>query len=122
MIIALDHVQITIPHGAEEEAKRFYCGQLGLTEIEKPDSLKPNGGFWLKLGAVEIHIGCEAANHRANTKAHLAYEVADLPAWREKFERLGIVVRENTPIPNVARFDIRDPFGNRMEFLEREGK
>ena len=38
-LIAFDHVQITIPIGQEQIAHAFYCGVLGLTEIEKPESL-----------------------------------------------------------------------------------
>jgi catechol 2,3-dioxygenase-like lactoylglutathione lyase family enzyme len=37
MIHAIHHVQITIPRGAEDEARTFYCDLLGLPEIEKPD-------------------------------------------------------------------------------------
>lgn len=50
MITGIHHVQLTIPTGAEEEAKAFYCGVLGLDEIEKPESLKGRGGFWLRVG------------------------------------------------------------------------
>ena len=39
MITAIHHVQITIPPGAEDQARAFYCGVLGLREIEKPASL-----------------------------------------------------------------------------------
>ena len=45
MILGLHHAQITIPNGAEKEAKQFYCNVLGLEEIEKPKSLKGRGGF-----------------------------------------------------------------------------
>ncbi len=49
MIIGLHHVQITIPQGSEEQGKAFYCQVLGLQELEKPESLKGRGGFWLQL-------------------------------------------------------------------------
>jgi len=29
MILGLRHAQITIPNGAEDEGKNFYCGILG---------------------------------------------------------------------------------------------
>ena len=48
MITRLHHAQVTVPPGAEEEARRFYCGFLGLTEIEKPEALQPRGGLWLQ--------------------------------------------------------------------------
>lgn len=49
-IARLNHAQITIPRGAEEQAREFYCGVLGLPEIAKPDSLAGRGGFWVQLG------------------------------------------------------------------------
>lgn len=45
--------------GAELEGKNFYCEILGLTEKEKPESLKGRGGFWLKVADREVHIGTE---------------------------------------------------------------
>ncbi|BBW96455.1 hypothetical protein GsuE55_12880 [Geobacillus subterraneus] len=49
----LDHVQICIPFGAEDEARAFYTDVLGFQEIEKPESLKANGGLSInKHGAV----------------------------------------------------------------------
>ena len=78
------HAQITIPPDAEAEARAFYCGLLGLPEIEKPDSLKQRGGFWLELGDVQIHVGTEDGVTRPATKAHLAYEVDDVRAWRAR--------------------------------------
>jgi catechol 2,3-dioxygenase-like lactoylglutathione lyase family enzyme len=40
MIVGIDHVQITILVGSEAEARTFYCGLLGLPEIEKPLALR----------------------------------------------------------------------------------
>lgn len=40
MIIGIDHVQITVPVNAVEEARAFYCGILWLQEIDKPVGLK----------------------------------------------------------------------------------
>ncbi|MGF7086602.1 hypothetical protein JOD24_000431 [Kroppenstedtia sanguinis] len=51
---------------------------MRLTEIPKPDSLNGRGGFWLRLGDVEIHVGTEDGMDRNRTKAHLAYQVEDL--------------------------------------------
>ena len=30
MMIGVNHVQITIPEGMEQEARQFYCGLMGL--------------------------------------------------------------------------------------------
>jgi catechol 2,3-dioxygenase-like lactoylglutathione lyase family enzyme len=118
-VLGLHHVQITIPVGTEAEARRFYTGVLGLREIEKPDPLKNRGGFWLMAGNSEIHVGVEDGVDRNKTKAHLAYLVDDLEAFRKKLEAEGIEVKESIPIPGVDRFEFRDPFGNRVELLQR---
>lgn len=55
-IIGFHHAQITIPKGAEAQARAFYCTLLGLTETEKPDSLKERGGFWAAVGNQQLHI------------------------------------------------------------------
>lgn len=118
MIIALHHVQITIPKGSEEQGKDFYCGILGLKEIEKPDSLKGRGGFWLQLGHQEVHVGTEDGFDRLSTKAHIAYQVEDIDYWKTKLAEHQIEIIESVPIPSYERFEFRDPFGNRLEIIQ----
>lgn len=119
MILGLHHAQITIPKGAENEAKHFYCQVLGLTEIEKPESLKGRGGFWLTVGHIDVHIGTEDGVDRQQTKAHLAYLVDDIPFWRNKLENIGVSILNSVPIPGFNRFEFRDPFGNRVEMIQK---
>jgi catechol 2,3-dioxygenase-like lactoylglutathione lyase family enzyme len=116
-ILRLHHAQITIPPGAEDEARRFYCGVLGLPEIAKPASLAGRGGFWVAVGDAQVHVGTEAGVNRHATKAHLAYEVTDLAAWRRTLAAHGIPILDGIPIPGYDRFEARDPFGNRIEFI-----
>lgn len=118
MLKAAHHVQISIPVGAEDEARDFYCGVLGLIEIPKPDVLADRGGFWLELGEFQIHFGVEDGVDRRKTRGHLAYLVEDLNSWREKLVGVGCEVIDGIPIPGYDRFEFRDPFGNRVEFLE----
>ena len=61
MIRGIHHVQLTVPNGAEEEARRFYCGALGLPEIQKPVGLTGRGGLWLQVGDHQVHIGLKMA-------------------------------------------------------------
>ena len=72
----IDHVQICIPKGAEDEARKFYGGLLGLEEIEKPDSLKPSGGVWFLIASAELHLGVETT--LTKTKAHPAFEIENI--------------------------------------------
>jgi len=119
MILGIHHVQLTVPKGAEAEARRFYGGVLGLREIEKPESLQGRGGIWLQVGDRQVHIGVEDNVDRRATKAHVAYEVRDLNGWKAKFASAGIQTIEGVPIPGYCRLEFRDPFGNRVELIER---
>lgn len=118
MILGLHHAQITIPKGSEEEGKKFYCNILGLKETEKPDSLKGRGGFWVKVGNRDVHVGTEDGFDRTTTKGHLAYLVNDISHWRSVLEKNNIQVMEGVPIPGFDRFEFRDPFGNRVEMIQ----
>ena len=114
----INHVQITVPKGQEAEALTFYCDVLGLREIAKPESLAGRGGLWLEIGDQQIHIGTEAGFDRMTTKAHIAYEVADVAYWQARLEEHGAVIADSVPIPGFDRFETRDPFGNRIEFIQ----
>jgi catechol 2,3-dioxygenase-like lactoylglutathione lyase family enzyme len=119
-ILHAHHAQISIPRGEEDTAREFYCRLLGLTEVPKPESLAGRGGFWLQLGDFQVHIGIEDESDRSRTtKAHVAYEVEGLESWRAKLSESGVTILEGIPIPGCNRFEFRDPFGNRVEFLQR---
>jgi len=112
------HIQVTIPRGDEEKGRRFYCQLLALQEIEKPAVLEERGGFWLQVGNRQIHVGVEDDVERQKTKAHIAYEVTDLAALRAHLQENGIAILDDVPLPGLARFQIRDPFGNKIEFIQ----
>lgn len=117
-ITRLNHLMVTIPKGKEAEGRAFYCGVLGLTEIEKPASLQGRSGFWLQLGDQQVHIGTEDGVDRSRTKAHIAYQVDDLAAWQQHLEAHSFVIGDSVPIPGYVRFEFRDPFGNRIELIQ----
>lgn len=117
-ILGLHHAQITIPRGAEAAGRAFYCGVLGLQEIEKPSSLAGRGGFWLRVGDLDVHVGTEDNVDRPATKAHLAYLVSDATVWYARLCRHGVEVLDAVPIPGFDRFEFRDPFGNRVEIIQ----
>jgi catechol 2,3-dioxygenase-like lactoylglutathione lyase family enzyme len=121
MIIGIDHIQITVPASAVAEARTFYCGLLGLREVEKPAVLQDRGGFWLQVGDREVHVGAEEGVDRHLTKAHVAYAVSDLAGGRARLAAAGVEVLDGIPIPGSARLEFRDPFGNRVELIESAG-
>lgn len=116
-VLGLHHVQITVEPGEIDSARAFYCGLLGLMEIEKPESLIGRGGFWAELGHQQLHVGAEAGIERSATKGHVAYEVDDLAGWRSRLLAAGVGPVESVPIPGFDRFEFRDPFGNRVELI-----
>jgi catechol 2,3-dioxygenase-like lactoylglutathione lyase family enzyme len=119
-VVGLDHVQVAAPRrpGVEEQARAFYGGLLGLGEIEKPNILKPKGGVWFSLGHGELHVGLEEPFSPA-LKAHPALLARDLTALRARLEAAGCETAEADPLEGVTRFYVADPFGNRIELLER---
>ncbi len=119
MILSVHHTQITIPTGEEKAARDFYCGILGLPQIAKPDALAGRGGFWLEVGGFPVHVGVEDFSGRKPSKAHVAYLVSDLESWRNRLVSNNIEILEGIPIPGCDRFEFRDPFGNRVEFLQK---
>ena len=113
----LDHVQICIPFGEEERAREFYTLVLGLEEIEKPDALKPNGGLWFKVADIQLHIGVEEM--QGKSKRHPAFEVEGLEQIREHLQENQVKIKEETKVPGLNRLSFFDPFGNRIELMEK---
>ena len=119
MLTKIHHIQITIPDGTIELAREFYIDKLGLIEINKPDPLKTRPSFWVTLGEVDIHISVEDGNHREITKAHIAYEVDNLEYLKKRLSHLGLNIEEETiQFPGYKRIHFRDPFGNKVEFIQ----
>lgn len=119
MILGINHVQLTMPFGEEPTARQFYGELLGLTELQKPEHLKANGGVWFSIGDLQLHLGCEALSNRQISKAHVALNVTSAEHWRVVFTQHSVPIFENAQIEGYKRFDVRDPFGNRIEIMER---
>jgi catechol 2,3-dioxygenase-like lactoylglutathione lyase family enzyme len=113
----LNHVQVCIPRGAEEEAREFYGRLLGLKEVEKPAALRENGGLWFEVADIQLHVGVEDAV--APSKRHPAFEVEDVPGVRRYLDGHGVRTKDERDVPGMRRFSFFDPFGNRIEFMER---
>jgi catechol 2,3-dioxygenase-like lactoylglutathione lyase family enzyme len=112
-VTGIDHVQVAAPPGCEPEARRFYGELLGMTEIEKPDELKPRGGVWFKCGDAgqQLHVGV-AENFTPSSKAHPALEVTGLAELVEALEHAGAPAKWD-----AERFYTADPWGNRLELI-----
>lgn len=116
-ILRIDHVQMASPAGQEEAADSFYAGVLGMKKIEKPEALKARGGIWFEFGGQQLHVGVEDPFSPAK-KAHPAFRVAGYTEMKEYLLANKIEFKEDDSIPEVERFFVFDPFGNRLEFLK----
>ena len=120
--LGIGHVQLAMPVGEEARARTFYGDLLGLTELPKPPVLAARGGCWFAVGnGQQLHLGVEAPFAPAR-KAHPCLLAADLPSLRERLEGSGVAVIDDELRPGMARFYCVDPFGNRLEFADREGE
>lgn len=112
---AVDHVQLAMPAGREDEARAFFCGVLGMTELPKPPELAKRGGCWFASGAVQLHLGVEA-DFRPARKAHPGLRCADLPALLARLREAAIPYEEDDAA-RAPRAFLHDPFGNRIELI-----
>jgi catechol 2,3-dioxygenase-like lactoylglutathione lyase family enzyme len=113
----LDHVQLAMPAGREEEARAFYKDTLGIPEIPKPPHLAVRGGCWFERGSLKVHLGVEN-DFRAARKAHPAFIVSKLADLVHELTAKGYRVVEDQPLEGYDRRYVDDPFGNRIELME----
>jgi catechol 2,3-dioxygenase-like lactoylglutathione lyase family enzyme len=115
MILQIHHAQVCIPEGGLEKAREFYCGLLGLKEVPRP--FGPHG-FWVQVGDRMMHFGIDDLPDRQRSKQHVAYQVSDLKSMRNKLQSAGFAIEDPQKMPGHDRFQIRDPFGNLVEFIQ----
>ena len=113
----IEHVQLAMPTGEEQRARAFYEGVLGIPERAKPAELAKRGGAWFEDGTLKIHLGVEADFHPAR-KAHPALLVEGLAELIAGLKAAGHPVIEE-PMPGYRRIYTEDPFGNRLEMMEK---
>lgn len=117
-IMALDHVQLAMPAGLEDVARGFYEGLLGLAEVTKPLTLAGRGGCWFERGEARVHLGIDPAFSPAR-KAHPAFLVDDLSRLALRLGAAGVPITHDEPLAGYVRCCVSDPFGNRIELMQR---
>lgn len=116
---SLHHVQLAMPVGGDDEARRSSQGLLVLNEAGKPPVWRGRGGAWARGPALEDHRG-GGQEFRAARKAHPGLlprrldELAGLPVGG------GVGVFGDPDFPGSPGFHAHDPFGNRLEVLHLE--
>jgi len=129
--VRLHHAQVSVPAGGEGPARRFYRDGLGMTEVEKPGSLRARGGAWFRAYdaaggvAAELHVGVEEPFQPA-LRAHpalMAGSVAELDATTARLVALGFTIdlAERRTLPDCERVHAFEAHGNRVELLAETG-
>ena len=116
-VVGFDHVQILGPPGCEPEARRFFGGVLGFAELPQPGELAARGGVWFACGEQQLHVSVDES-FRPSTRAAPAFRVADFPTLGTRLDAAGVPQREAHDVPDLERFFVDDPWGNRIEFTE----
>jgi catechol 2,3-dioxygenase-like lactoylglutathione lyase family enzyme len=124
LIIGLDHVNLLIDAGDEAlvKARAFYEELLGLEPLERPANTDSGrAGAWYQCGVQQLHLTTEKDASSANkaSRRHPAFRVANLEAMRARLETAGVEIIAGNRFPGQERFFVRDPWGNRLEFVER---
>jgi len=116
-LLSIDHVQLAMPAGEEDQARAFYSGLLGIPERVKPANLIKRGGCWFEAGVLKVHLGVEE-DFRPALKAHPAFLVDDVAFLAKKLKAAGCRVVEDEPLEEYERVYVYDPFGNRIELIQ----
>ena len=124
MIIGLDHVNLLIDTAddALDRARAFYQELLGLEPLERPANTDSGrAGAWYQCGVQQLHLTTEKDASVVNkaSRRHLAFRVANLEALRDRLQKAGVEIIAGNRFPGQERFFVRDPWGNRLEFVER---
>jgi catechol 2,3-dioxygenase-like lactoylglutathione lyase family enzyme len=110
-------MQLAMPRGEEDAARWFFVGVLGMTEIAKPPVLAARGGAWFRADGLELHLGVEDDFHPAR-KGHPGILVNGLDEVVRRLRDADQDVTWDGDFPGFRRLYARDPFGNRLEFLQ----
>lgn len=116
-VAALDHAQLAMPVGREDECRSFYAALLGLREEPKPPVLAARGGCWFSGVDVHIHLGVDP-DFQPSAKAHVALRVVGIDVLASALCAAGRPVQWDDELSPVRRLHTEDPFGNRVELLE----
>jgi catechol 2,3-dioxygenase-like lactoylglutathione lyase family enzyme len=118
-IMQIEHVQLAMPVGGEQLARRFYGELLRIPEVMKPANLAKRGGCWFERGNLKLHLGVET-DFRPARKAHVALLVEDLAQLRRILSAADVAVKDDEPLQGYHRIYVDDPFGNRLELMESD--
>lgn len=120
MIVALHHVNVTVPPQLQEATKHFYREVLGLKQIPKPPTSRQSGA-WYEIGAAQLHLSVDEEAQTHLSSRHVCLTVADLSEAEQTMRAAGVeIVPDPRPNPPSPRFYVRDPGGNLLEIVQQK--
>jgi catechol 2,3-dioxygenase-like lactoylglutathione lyase family enzyme len=120
MVVALQHVNVTVPAELEAAAKNFYGVVLGLKQIPKPPTSRPSGA-WYEIGETQLHLSVEDEARGQLSSGHICFAISHLAEAEQKFREAGIeMIPDPRPNLNSPRFYVRDPGGNLLEIAQQK--
>jgi catechol 2,3-dioxygenase-like lactoylglutathione lyase family enzyme len=120
MVIALHHVNVTVPAELEAATKHFYGEVLGLTQVPKPPTSRQSGA-WYQIGPNQLHLSVENGEQGPLRSSHVCFAISDLASAEQKFRDAGVeIIADPGPNPNSPRFFVRDPGGNLLEIAQQK--
>jgi len=87
----------------------------------KPAHLAERGGCWFEAAELKVHLGVEKDFVPAR-KAHPAFIVDHLSLLVARLKTAGCTITPDEPLDGYDRTYVNDPFGNRIELVERRDK
>lgn len=118
MVIALQHVNVTVSPELEAATKEFYGSVLGLQQVAKPSTSRQSGA-WYQIGPNQLHLSVETEERGPLSSRHICFTVDDLNAVEARFREAGVeIIPDARPAPGTARFYVRDPAGNMLEIVQ----
>src|SRR5688500_14202525 len=118
LVLALHHVNVTVPADAEAAAKHFYANVIGLEQLPKPAGTRPSGA-WYQIRPSQLHPSVEKDDRPPLSTGHVCFTVSDLSALETRFREAGVeILPDPRPIEGTSRFYVRDPGGNMLEIAQ----
>ena len=117
-IQGIDHVQVVAPVECEEEARDFYGNKIGMVEIPKPEELKNEVDVGLNVEIKKSILVSSGTLHQL--KSSSSFYVNEINEFKQTLIEQGVKVIDDYARPDVIRFYVSDPFGNRIEFMQNK--
>jgi glyoxylase I family protein len=115
-ITGIDHCTLIITDVVK--AREFYGKLLGMREVAPPKEFD-FVAVWYDLGGRYLHLLLKPEPDTISPR-HVCFRVDNIAAARTYCESHGLRMDETVKIAAADRFFLRDPDGNRLEFLQWE--